>query len=1234
EANMEGWIRYAGSEIAGAYIQYPLPAPASIPSYGIYHPDAFPMTFANSTEYLAWYGSAGSHHIYNSSNITVGLVLPSKLKTTPTGYTLEDAIIRELESKGCNVIPATYDMFSSSKQYFVDANGSTLVDVIVSVKGFYFNYYSQAAGVSVLKSLNVPVIKAVGDYYQTVDEYNNSTHGLSTRSIAFQVVQPEIDGCIEYIWVGGRQKNAQGQYYYEPLPQHVQWLCNRTVRWAHLHRMSNANKKVAILYYNHEGGKNNIGASYLDTATSISLVLKRMRADGYDLGGAQLPNGTEIIDLFIASRNVGTWTPGELEKLVQSGYVELIPKEQYLQWYSTLPESVRTDVENMWGPPPGDVMVYGDDIVIPRLVFGNVVVMPQPMRAKASDEKVLYHSKDTPPTHQYIAAYFWISRTMGADAIVHFGTHGTQEWLPGSEVALHRYDYPSIMVGDIPVVYPYIMDNVGEGTQAKRRGNAVIIDHLTPPIVVGGLYGELLELNDKIVAYEGATDPALKQSYRDAILELYGSLHLDEDMNVSKSELSLMNDTQFTSFLDDRLTDYLDEVRDGYMPYGLHVFGVPPSGEELVSMVMSMLGKPFIDHIAAVIVHNGTQSELVNKSYTYAHQMLDYVLLNSTNVTYAQTQVLGLVNTTISSDLNTSLTYASLLNQTTRETDQLMRALSGEYIEPGEGNDPIRNKNALPTGRNFYSFDPRKFPDAQTEALGRQLANQTLAEHLQATGEYPKKVAFVLWSVETMRHRGLMEAEIYALLGVKLKRSWGRVVGFEVIPQSELGRPRIDVVLIPSGLYRDTFPYQLQLMDNAIRLVANLNESNSTNYVRANSLVLKQQLVAAGYNNTTAWDLAQCRIFSEAPGAYGTGLPEAIAASNTWDNENKLADLFLSRESYIYGNTRWGESNEELFRFNMDDVDAAVHSDSSNLYGLIDNDDFFQYLGGIILAVRSLTGSDPAAYVADLRNPTAPHMTTLEHMFMSELRTRYFNPKWIEGMMGFDYAGAREMQKLIEFMWGWDVTDPTLVSDATWQELYEVYVKDKYGLGVDEFLKNNPYAQQSISARMLDAIRKGYWDASDDVRAELVSEYVQSVAQNGVACCHHTCGNPSLDAYVQGLVSLPGVSINMQTYQKYLQQLQDATLRPQQMVQSRESGAWRVNETQQAPQAPGVSDEPPKAQEQNVEEVSGHEMSREKYTVPSMPPITSSVPILGLIFVLLIGSMFGVGYLLRGRWGR
>ncbi len=1237
EANAEGWIRYTGSEIAGAYIQYPLPAPASVPSYGIYHPDAFPLIFSNSTEYLAWYSSAGSHHVYNSSNITVGIVLPGTLPKEQVGYTLEDAIIEGLESRGCNVITATNDMFSSNEQYFVDANGTVLVDVIISVKGFYLNYGNQAAGVSKLQSFNVPVIKAIGDYYQTPDEYNNSTHGLSTSSIPYQVVQPEIDGCIEYIWVGGRlEDTTTGQYYYQPLPQHVQWLCKRTVRWAQLNRMSNAQKKVAILYYNHEGGKNNIGASYLDSAKSISLVLQRMRAEGYDLDSAPLPNGTELIDLFIESRNVGTWAPGELEKLVQSGYVELVPKEQYLQWYNTLPESVRADMESTWGEPPGDVMVYGDSIVIPRLVFGNVVVMPQPMRATASDEKVLYHSKDVPPTHQYLAAYFWISKGLGADAIVHFGTHGTQEWLPGSEVSLHRYDYPSIMVDDIPVVYPYIMDNVGEGTQAKRRGNAVIIDHLTPPIVVGGLYGELLELNDKIGAYEGATDPALKQSYRDAILDLYELLHLDEDMNMSKSELTLMNDTQFTSFLDNNLTDYIDELRDGYMPYGLHVFGVPPTGQELVSMVESMLGSPFIDHIVAVIPHNGTQREWENTSYTYAEQMLEHVLLNSTNTTYAQMQVLGLVNATISDDLNTSILYASRLNQTTRETDQLLRALNGEYIEPGEGNDPIRNKNALPTGRNFYSFDPRKFPDAQTEALGVVLADQLLSQYMQETGEYPKKVAFVLWSVESMRHRGLMEAEIYALLGVKLKRSSGRIVDFEVIPQSQLGRPRIDVVLVPSGLYRDTFPYQLQLMDSAIRLVANLNESNSTNYVRANSLAMHQQLVSLGYNNTTAWDLAQCRIFSEAPGAYGTGLPEAIAASDTWDDEDKLADLFLSRTCNIYGNTRWGESNEELLRLNIGDVEAAVHSDSSNLYGVIDNDDYYQYLGGIILAVRSLTGSNPKSYVTDLRDALNPQTVTLKHMFMSELRVRYLNPKWIEGMMEFDYAGAREMQKLVEFMWGWDVTDPTLVSDATWQQLYEVYVQDSYGLGVDEFLKSNPYSQQSIAGRMLDAIRKGYWDASDDVKAELVREYVQSVAQNGVACCHHTCGNPSLDAYVQGLVSLPGVSIDMQTYQEYLQQMQDATLRPQQMqMQSSDSGAWRVNETQQAPQAPGVSNDPSSAEgdTQKADEVSGYELSQERQNMPSMPPITSSVPILGLAFVLVIGGMFSIGYLLTGRRG-
>ncbi|MEA1965795.1 MAG: cobaltochelatase subunit CobN, partial [Euryarchaeota archaeon] len=1145
-ANMENWIRYIGAEFEGVYIEYAPPEAPEVPPHGIYHPEAFPRIFENSTEYLEWY--ADQDPGYDASAPTIGII-GGKLANEPIFYQTEDAIIAELESEGCNVIYATYKACSDDVDYFTK-DGVVLVDALISLKGFYLNYGDQEEGVEYLKKYNVPVLKGVTDYYSTPAEFNNSTRGLDLMSIAFQVTQPEIDGCIDYIWVAGRVTDPDDPTlkYNEPLMPQVEWLCDRTIEWAELGRTNNSDKKIAILYYNHEGGKNNIGASYLDISPSFTLLLEEMSEKDYDIGSGEVPNGSEFINLFIESRNVGSWAPGALREVVASGNVTLVPADEYLSWYNnTLPDSVRADVEAMWGEPPGEIMLYNGSFVIPTVTFGNVVFVPQPTRGGLSSEAAIYHDKTMPPTHQYLAAYYWINNVFDADAMIHFGTHGTQEWLPGNEVGLWRYDYPAIMVDDTPVVYPYIMDNVGEGTQAKRRGNAVIIDHLTPPIVAAGIYDELATLHEKIHDYEGANETT-KELYRDTIIGLYDSLTLEDDLDVTVDQMNNMTRQEFETFIKTDVHDYLHELQSTLMPLGLHIFGTAPEDEKRVCMVRSMLRNDFTDHIVDVIPHDtGDLHDWGDAADRYANDLLNETLLNGTDVATAQIDVLNLTvpDPDITADLNRALNYSALLGETTREIDQTLRALNSEYIEPGPGNDPIRNPEALPTGRNFYSFDQRKFPDVETEAMGVILADQLLEQYKEThNGTYPNKVSFILWSVETMRHRGVVEAQIHSLLGVKPTRSYGRITGFEVISQENMTHPRIDVLFLPSGLYRDTFPYQLELMDKAVRMVAELDESNETNYVRYNSLRMYDALIAAGYNDTEALYISRSRIFSEAPGTYGTGLPGAVTASETWENESDLADLFISRLSNIYGQDVWGENYEDVFKLNLADVDAAVHSDSSNLYGMIDNDDFYQYLGGLLLTVRVLTGETPDAYVANLEDVNNLHMTTLEAAFRKELRSRYWNEKWIRAMMEHDYGGAREIMKFVEYMWGWDVTTPEMVTDADWNRIYDVYINDKYEIGADDFLKSeNPAAYQSMTARMLEAARKGYWTPSDpDTLKTLVSEYVDSVLKCGeLACCHHTCGNLLLDdVYISGLIS---TYMTEEDYERY-QEILSATIEP------------------------------------------------------------------------------------------
>jgi cobaltochelatase CobN len=1258
-ANMENWIRCIGATLCSVYIEYAPAAPPLIPQQGIYHPDAFPRIFTNSTEYIEWYTNKDGYQ-YNASAPTIGIVR-NKFDDNRIFYKTGDAIINELESRGCNVIYTTSHVCREDIDYFT-RDGSVLVDTIISLNSFYFNYYDQEKGVDYLKKFNVPVLKGLTDHYNTPAEFNNSSRGLDPMSIPFQVSMPEIDGCIDYIWVAGRVIDPEDPdlTYNVPIIPQVEWLCDRTVKWANLGRVNNTDKKVAIIYYNHEGGKNNIGASYLDISPSFTLLLEQMQTESYFIGSSQIPNGSEFINLFMESRNVGSWAPGALQEMVESGKARLIPADQYLTWYNSLPETVRFEVEATWGKPPGNIMVYEGSFVMPVVEFGNIIFMPQPTRGWLSDESLIYHDKEIPPTHQYLAAYFWINNIFDADAIIHFGTHSSQEWLPGNEVGLWRYDFPSIMVNDTPIIYPYIMDNVGEGTQAKRRGNAVIIDHLTPPIVTGGLYDDLLELHDKIHAYKDTkndTNPALKASYRNSTIELYESLGLCDDLNVTAEQMRNMNRTEFEDFLIVRVHDYLHELQSTLMPLGLHIFGVAPEDEKLVCMVKSMLRQDFIDHIVQVILpDSGDLHDRQDMADKYALDLLNTTLLNETDISTAQIDILNLSepDTAITADLNQALNYSDLLSQTEREIDQALRALNAEYIEPGPGNDPIRNPEALPTGRNFYSFDQRKIPDAETEAIGAIMADQLLKQYQDShDGVYPNKVGFILWSIETMRHKGVMEAQIHSLLGVKPIRNSGRITGFEVIPLDNMSHPRIDVLIISSGLYRDTFPYQLELIDEAVRMIAELDESNETNYVRYNSIRIYDALITAGYDNATAFNLSRSRIFSVPPGAYGTGLEGAITASESWDDESKLADLFTSRMSNIYGQDIWGDNFEDVLKLNLGTVDAAVHSDSSNLFGVIDNDDYYQWLGGLALAVRSLRGENPDLFITDLENIDNPTVITLEESFRKELRSRYWNPKWIEGMMEHDYGGAREFMKFVEYMWGWNVVTPDMVTDGDWDRIFDVYVNDKYNLDLDEFFKGEPYAYQSMVARMLEVNRKvdangdPYWDADEETINTLAREYVESVVENGATCCHHTCGNPLLDEHIQGLISVPGMVSEeiADKYRKIMEEVKNRETPADTTVTEEKNSNWRRyqdkqsgsgNETIDAKSGFGTNvDQAPEAAEGGEGEskkesdyVEGYEMQDEVKPVSEDTGSFSfsGSDIMGLMIVILIVGAIYIGY--------
>ncbi|CEG12128.1 conserved exported hypothetical protein [groundwater metagenome] len=1129
--NIKRLLIYLGVKFCG--LNGTLQEPIVIPDDFIYHPDSNKI-FENLTAYLEWYGNnTGTHHLYDPDKPTVGIV-SYKSDYTSNHTELLDTFVRGFETREVNIIVG---LFSSINPEFYMVNNTTIIDVLVSLKIHRINYGSSPQkGVDDLKKINVSVLGAIQEYYQTNEEWNKSQHGLSINLITGYIAQPEMDGVIEPMLITTKETDPiTGVSYQSPIDYQMDWLFNRTIAWTKIKRANNSNKKIAVVYYNYPPGKASIGASYLNVMSSITNLLDGMQNRGYNTGNINPNdlNDTKIRDLILShGRNVGVWAPGEIEKIVKTGNVTLIPENKYLEWFNGLPENKKNEVIVMWGQPPGKIMIYANEsgkyLVIPHVLFGNILLAPEPAVGNSQDQSVMYHDKSIPPNHQYIAFYFWLTREYGADAIIHVGTHATHEWRPGKEIGLSIKDcWPVILMQNLPNPYIYIMDNIGEGTQAKRRGMADIIDHLTPPIVASGLYGNLSELHQKTHIYADATTPpAVKQEYRNTMIELYKNLNFEKDLNVSVGNITNMTEAEFDAFfVTGRVHEYLHELAETNMPYGLHILGKPPTGEKLIAMVNSMLGNEFEEDVIEIYPCAKHNQSHAHGNYTIFEQLLHKVIINGTSPEDAQIMLLGNSSNKVTAHLNTSIKYAKNIEASQIETSRVLDALEGKYIPPAPGNDPIRNPDALPTGRNFYSFDPRIIPTKEAWEVGKKMANQLLGYHQNKTGKYPEKVAFVLWATELMRHYGVSESEILYLMGVKpVWDKKGNVENVTLINCTELKRPRIDVVMTTSGLYRDQFSTRMVLWDQAVKLAAKANDSecNYTNFVKEHSNAIYEWLINQGYNESVAYGLSMARIFSEAPGSYGTGLQNAIHESHSWENESKIADLYIGRMSHIYGKDIWGEQYTDLFKQNLNGVEAAVHIDSSNLYSTLDNDDFFQYLGGLNLAVRSVTGRSIDLYVTNFQDPKNPTTETLSDFLTKELRTRYFNPYWIKGMQNHGYDGARTMSETFENLWGWEATSPEIVTDYLWNEMYDVYVNDKYDMGLEDwFGENNPYALQSITARMLEVIRKGYWEPSDDVKKKIAETYQNSVEEYGVTCCGHTCGNPFLDDYIEGILSPP-----------------------------------------------------------------------------------------------------------------
>ena len=874
----------------------------------------------------------------------------------------------------------------------------------------------------------------------------------------------------------------------------------------------------------------------------------------------------------------------------------------YLRYYD---EFIKLNISglNGWGEAPGNVMVINkkgiDYFVIPGLTFGNIFIAPEPQRGWEADIENLYHCTAVAPTHQYLAAYYYMQKSH-PNAMIFVGRHATHEWLPGKEILLSSTDYGSVVVGDVPQLYFYISDGLAEAIQAKRRGFAVIISHLTSPMAYTHLYGNLTVLANLINDYN--KNP--KKSTEDKIRNLIISNDYSTNLGLNKSEVKTI---KFNSLVD-KVNTFLKTTQDTLHPLGLHALGDAWSEQDIASTVSAMLSR---DHVLennegvlnlfselSDIYFSRDYSSLsaferefiLNKSYDIVKALIYWDAATVGEVLAAENAKFN--DSNVMACLNLAKSYIDLINLSiSNELNAMINGLNGRYVPVGEGGEIVVKPSILPTGANMFQDQSSELPTQDAWEYGKTLALLTLS----GLDDKTEKVIMGIWCVETARDDGALVSSVLYLLG--MKPVWtdsssagyddegnptGKKVGAmpEVIKLNDLTRPdgwakkRIDVTVITSGLFRDLYSSQSILMDNAYRvalarsyltlindktLMKNddlkqalegvmesinyygvSNEAISDNYVAKHWIEDTKYYLSIGYNATYAGECAITRIFAPPNGDYGAGISKLVSMSWTWNDTDELAQFYLGRMGNMYSKKYWGDTNSLVFLRALSNSDTIVTSRNTNQYGVLDNDDFFDYWGGLSMAVENVSGKSPKMKVLMYADKDNAYVSSLEEVMYSEIASRYDNPNWIKGMMGEGYSGARYMSnKFVSNLYGWQVTRPSSVSDDLWNRVYNTYYKDKYGLGVKDWLMsgNNAYSLISMSGTMLTAAHEGYWNADKATLSDIANTWAKATVQNGVACCDCSCGNIAMMQWAAQYV-------NPDILAQLLPKLYDATQNP------------------------------------------------------------------------------------------
>lgn len=1097
--------------------------PVVYPDMGIWHPLA-PRMFEDVKEYLNWYESRPEipDDLKDPLAPCVGLVLQrTHLVTGDDAHYV--AMVSELEALGARAIPVFAGGLDFSKpvdEFFWEQgtrntpNNKPLVDTVISLTGFALvggpARQDHPKAIESLQRLNRPYMVALPLVFQTTEEWEESDLGLHPIQVALQIAIPELDGAIEPIILSGRDGNTGKAI---ALQDRIEMVAQRAMKWANLRRKPKLQKKLAITIFSFPPDKGNVGtAAYLDVFGSIYEVLVGMARNGYHVEG--LPESAEALMQEVIHDATAQYASPELNVAYRMSVMEY---ERLTPYSERLHES--------WGPPPGHLNTDGENLLVYGKQFGNVFIGVQPTFGYEGDPMRLLFSRSASPHHGFAAYYTYLEQIWQADAVLHFGTHGSLEFMPGKQMGMSGECYPDNLIGNIPNIYYYAANNPSEATIAKRRSYATTISYLTPPAENAGLYKGLQELQELIASYQTLKDTGRGVPIVNTIMDKCRLVNLDKDVVLPEKEAQDLTSEERDNVVGS-VYRRLMEIESRLLPCGLHIIGKPPTAEEAVATLVNIaaLDREEDDILSLPRIIANSIDRNIDDIYANNDKgiLADVELLQ--NITQGTRKAIAaMVEECTDDDGRIHLEskkgffqfakkepwidalkeagYANVdveaikplfeylkfcLQQVCADNElgSLLRSLEGEYIQPGPGGDPIRNPDVLPTGKNIHALDPQSIPTAAAVQAAKIVVDRLIDRQKQDNGgEYPETIACVLWGTDNIKTYGESLAQIMWMVGVKpVADALGRVNKLELLPLEELGRPRIDVVVNCSGVFRDLFINQMNLLDQAVKMAAEANEPVEMNYIRKHAIAQAEEM---GINLRQA----ATRVFSNASGSYSSNVNLAVENSS-WEEEAELQEMYLNRKSFAFNSDNPGMMDEsrQIFETALKTADVTFQNLDSSEISLTDVSHYFDSDPTKVVAKLRNDGKKPASYIADTTTANA-QVRTLSETVRLDARTKLLNPKWYEGMLSHGYEGVRELSKRLVNTMGWSATAGA-VDNWVYEESNETFIKD--AAMRDRLMNLNPHSFRKVVSTLLEANGRGYWETNDS-NLQLLRDLYQEV---------------------------------------------------------------------------------------------------------------------------------------------